>query len=104
MSRKLAIAVVWFSAALAVLAWASTRFQYSDLDMVFFPVMLVLTFPAGLVGAFVGLVIYLPFAYILNLPPGGAFFYFVAWLAMVVAGYWQWFVWVPRVLTKRRHA
>ena len=66
--------------------------------MVFFPAMLCLTFPAGIVGAFVGLLIHLPFAYFLNLPTGGAFFYFVAWLAMVAAGYWQWFVMVPRVL------
>ena len=103
-TRRLIVVTAWLLATLLVLAWASTRFQFSDLDMVFFPAMLCLTFPAGIVGAFVGLLIYLLFAYFLNLPAGGAFFYFVAWLAMVAAGYWQWFVMVPRLLAKRRHA
>ena len=69
--------------------------------MVFFPLMLCLTFPAGLVAAFAGLVVYLPFAYFFSLPPGGAFFYFVIWAAMVSAGYWQWFIALPHVLRKR---
>lgn len=103
-TRRLMVVTAWLLAALLVLAWASARFRFSDVDMVFFPAMLCLTFPAGIVGAFVGLLTYLPFAYFFNLPPGGAFFYFMAWLAMVVAGYWQWFVMVPRILAKRRHA
>ena len=69
--------------------------------MVFFPAMLLLTFPAGLIAAFVGLIVYLPFAYLFGLPPGGAFFYFVAWGTMVAAGYWQWFVVLPNALQKK---
>jgi hypothetical protein len=95
------LALVWGVACLSVLAFASTRFQFSDLDMVFFPLMVVLTFPIGLLAALIGLLVYFPFAYFLALPAGGAFFYFVVWLAMVGAGYWQWFIVLPHALQKR---
>ena len=64
--------------------------------------MLCLTFPVGIVAALVGLVFYFPVSYFAALPRGGAYFYVLMWIVMVGAGYWQWFVALPRVFRQRR--
>ena len=57
------LALAWLAVCFAVLAFASARFESSDLDRTFFPMMFCLTFPVGIMAAMVGLVIYLPFYY-----------------------------------------
>jgi len=64
--------------------------------------MFCLTFPVGIMAAMVGLVIYLPFSYFVPLASGGEHFYLLMWVMMVGAGYWQWFVALPRVF-RRQH-
>ncbi len=99
---KRLLAIVWLAACLSVLAFASMRFESSDLDRTFFPMMFCLTFPVGIVAAIVGLVFYFALSHFVALPRGSAYFYVLLWVAMVGAGYWQWFVAVPRVF-RRRH-
>jgi hypothetical protein len=96
------LALACLAAYLAVLCFASERFDSSDLDRTFFPMMFCLTFPVGIVAAFVGLVISFPFHYFVPLALGRAYFYLLMWVIMVVAGYWQWFVALLRVF-RRRH-
>jgi hypothetical protein len=88
--------LAWLAACVAVLAFASARFDSSDLDRTFFPMMFCLTFPAGIAAAVVGLLIYLPFYYFVPLAPSEGYFYLLTWVVMVGAGYWQWFVALPR--------
>jgi hypothetical protein len=96
------LALAWLAACVAVLVFASERFDSSELDRTFFPMMFGLTFPVGIVAAIVGLVIYLPFYYFVPLAPGGAYLYLLMWVVMVGAGYWQWFVALPHVF-RRQH-
>jgi len=96
------LALVWLAACLAVLAFASARFDSSDLDRTFFPMMFCLTLPVGIVAAIIGLVVYLPFYYFVTLAPGGAHFYLLMWVVMVGAGFWQWFVALPRILRRQQ--
>jgi hypothetical protein len=95
------LALVWFAACLAVLAFASARFDFSGLDRTFFPMMFCLTLPVGIVAAIMGLVVYLPFYCFVPLAPGGAHFYLLMWIFMVGVGFWQWLVTSPRVFRRQ---
>jgi len=99
---KRLLAFVWLAACLSVLAVASTRFESSDLDRTFFPIMFCLTFPAGILAAVVGLVFYFALSHFVVLHRSEVYFYVLMWVAMVGAGYWQWFVALPRFFRKRR--
>jgi hypothetical protein len=98
---SLAIRAVWLSACGALLWFVLATWSpgpNSDAATLYYWGMLALTFPGGLL--VIGLVTSL--LVVLTHPPliPDAAAFVVVWVGLVVVGYWQWFVLMPRVVRR----
>lgn len=96
------IKIVWIIICILVLF---TSFYYfdddpkNDIDIFLIWSMLVLSFPSGYVvaGIFTSIAILLVEFEDITLSTS-YFLIFINWLAYFIAGYFQWFVWVPKLI------
>ncbi|HEX5703344.1 MAG TPA: hypothetical protein VFX97_09125 [Pyrinomonadaceae bacterium] len=99
---KLCLQVTWVTAVFVVLAMsfnfcaATDHACFEAVDRMFL-MMMVLSFPAGIIGLGVASFFLWPLLSVDQLYDNSIF-----WLAMAGAGYLQWFVILPRVFTKRK--
>jgi len=92
--------VLWCAAAIGVLAvmlwhWRPQDPEERDNPIVFAYLMMILTFPSGMLALYLAVV--LPFA---PDAPSRLFDYFIPWVLMTLSGYWQWFKVVPWLARK----
>lgn len=108
MKSALFSALRWGWIVLAVLVLAATLYFFdgkpnSDADTLLAYGMLTLAFPVSLVVAFLaGLIGWAANEAFGVIVPVTYLTIFVGWLVVFVAGYWQWFVFLPRVLLALR--
>ena len=104
--------VIWCSACVMVLVWSlvaaanapSHLRHHADEALAIW--LAVLTFPVG-VAYYIALTLLLMLVYSVtgtSIGGGPIFAVLVAWLPAVILGYWQWFVLLPRYLSRRREA
>lgn len=101
-----ALKVIWIACSIAVLA-VTLRHDVvdtpNDIGIFLAYGMLILTFPIGFaVSAIIALLAYLheQWNFSLNLLDRQYVGFSVMWFAFFVAGYWQWFVLLPRLWRK----
>jgi hypothetical protein len=87
---KRGLLLLWLVACAAVLVFAVSQREFSDMDIAFTYFMFFLSAPAGFaVGYLFG------FASIFISLPSGLVYALVTWPLFVVLGYLQWFVFTP---------
>lgn len=90
------LASLWLCFCLAVLVFGYGQQDIHDMPVAFTWLMLLLSFPLGLLGVGLDYLIVEPVASALSLPYHPFFSLLPSWFAMTIAGYFQWFKILPK--------
>ncbi len=101
-SRAMGLKMLYGFLALGMLLYILRNVLEKDADIVFFAGMMALTFPSGMIVSMVMAAL----LYIVLTVFGVQFdnsipFYLVVWTVYVIAGYFQWFMVLPKIRRKR---
>jgi len=93
------IKIIWILSCVTVLTFSFIKKEISDTDIAFIYLMVFLTFPIGaIVCTIIGFLIKLIYMNFGITIPGGFVHNLIIWMILVIAGYFQWFCFFPRIV------
>lgn len=94
------VAAWWLTSCVGMLVFAYVQQQVHDMPVAFIWLMVLISFPAGLLGAPLVGVVWSALSTFLGFTYQPFWDVLPYWVVLVVLGYWQWFVVIPELVRK----